>query len=162
MNPDQNLRALGLELPPAAPPAGNYATAVLTGDLLFVSARAPGAVNGQTPKGRLGREFTAEEGYALACSACLELLAAVRQHVGSLEAVAQFVELQGFLNADPGFEDHAKVLDGASDLLAQVFGSAGMHARSVVGVSSLRKGLPLTLRAVVQINPVRRVHHHAP
>lgn len=151
MHPDDKLRALGLELPPAGAPAGNYATAVRANDLLFVSARAPAPINGALPKGRLGREFSAAEGYALAQSACLDLLAIVKQHAGSLEAVARFVELQGFLNTDPSFEEHAQVLDGASDLLAKVFGAAGVHARSVVGVSSLRKGVPLTLRAVVQL-----------
>ena len=153
MSPEQKLHALGLALPPAGPSAGNYATAVLAGGFLFVSARAPSAVDGRPPRGRLGREYSADEGYALARSACLELLAVIRQHTGSLDAVARFVELQGFLNAEPAFEDHARVLDGASDLLAQVFGPAGVHARSVVGVSSLRKGLPLTLRAVVHVGP---------
>lgn len=153
MSPEEKLRALGLALPPAGPAAGNYATAVLAGGFLFVSARAPSAVDGRPPRGRLGREYSAEEGYALARSACLELLAVIQQHAGSLDAVARFVELQGFLNAEPAFEDHARVLDGASDLLAQVFGPAGVHARSVVGVSSLRKGLPLTLRGVVHLRP---------
>ncbi len=151
MTPDQELRRLGLQLPEAGPPAGNYATAVRANDLLFISARSPAAHDGQGPKGRIGCEYSADRGYELARSACVELLAVIRAHAGSLDAVAQFVELQGFLNADPAFEDHARVLDGASDLLAEVFGPAGRHARSVVGVSSLRKGLPLTLRAVVQL-----------
>lgn len=153
MTPEQTLRTLGLALPPAGAPAGNYAAAVLAGGFLFVSAKAPSAIGGRPPRGRLGREYSADEGYALARSACLELLAVVRQQVGSLDAVERFVELQGFLNAEPSFEDHARVLDGASDLLAQVFGPAGVHARSVVGVSSLRQGLPLTLRAVVHVGP---------
>lgn len=153
MDAEHKLRSLGLTLPPAGAPAGNYATAVLAGGLLFLSARAPAAIDGRLPRGRLGREYSADEGYALARSAALELLAVIRQHTGSLDAVAQVVELQGFLNAQPAFEDHARVLDGASDLLAQVFGPAGVHARSVVGVSSLRLGLPLTLRAVVQVKP---------
>lgn len=152
-HPEDVLRALGLVLPPAGSPAGSYATAVRTNDLLFVSARAPAPINGSLPKGRLGKEYSAEDGYALARSACLELLAVVKEHAGSLGAIVQFVELQGFLNTDAAFEEHAYVLDGASDLLAKVFGKQGVHARSVVGVSSLRKGLPLTLRAVVQLLP---------
>ncbi|MBP9118279.1 MAG: RidA family protein [Methyloversatilis sp.] len=151
MHPEDNLLALGLKLPAPSSPAGNYATAVRANDLLFVSARAPAPINGALPKGRIGSEYSADDGYRLAQSACLDLLAIVKQHTGTLEAVAQFVELQGFLNADPAFEEHARVLDGASDLLAKVFGSAGIHARSVVGVSSLRKGVPLTLRAVLQL-----------
>jgi enamine deaminase RidA (YjgF/YER057c/UK114 family) len=151
MQPEDNLRALGLQLPAAGAPAGNYATAVRANDLLFVSARAPAAIGGSLPKGRIGQEYSAADGYLLAQSACLDLLAIVKHHTGTLDVVAQFVELQGFLNADPSFEEHAQVLDGASDLLAQVFGSVGIHARSVIGVSSLRKGVPLTLRAVVQL-----------
>jgi len=153
MTPEQNLSALGLQLPPAGAAAGNYATAVRAGNLLFVSARAPGHIEGLPSKGRLGREFTAEQGYQLAQSACLDLLAIVKEHAGTLEAVDQFVELQGFLNAEPSFEEHARVLDGASDLLAKAFGAVGVHARSVVGVSSLRKGLPLTIRGVVLLKP---------
>jgi enamine deaminase RidA (YjgF/YER057c/UK114 family) len=77
----------------------------------------------------------------------------MKDKLGSLDRVAQVVELQGSLNTVPEFAEHAKVLDGASDLLAEVFGAAGVHARSVVGVDSLRNGVPLTLRAVVEVKP---------
>ena len=152
-NPEQRLKELGLELPGGTAPAGNYAAAVQSGNLLFLSAKAPLAIDGQLPKGRLGREYSAEEGYVLARSACTDLISAMKKALGSLDRVAQVVELQGSINADPDFEDHAKVLDGASDLLAEVFGPAGVHARSVIGVSSLRKGIPLSLRAVVEVRP---------
>ncbi|MFY7867805.1 RidA family protein [Roseateles sp.] len=132
-------------------PAGNYANAVRSGQLLFMSGKSPQAIDGQTPKGKLGRDYTAEQGYQLARSACISLLATLKQELGSLDRVAQVVELQGSLNTVPEFEDHALVLDGASDLLAEVFGPAGVHARSVIGVDSLRLGLPLTLRAVVEV-----------
>jgi len=151
MSAESRLAALGLALPQAKAPAGHYASAVRTGHLLFVSGRAPPPVNGVAPKGRLGREYSAADGYALARSACLDLLAVVKASLGSLDAVAQFVELHGALNAEPTFEDHAAVLDGASDLLVAVFGDAGLHARSVVGVSSLRNGVPLTLKAIVEV-----------
>nr|WP_316639120.1 RidA family protein [uncultured Roseateles sp.] len=153
MTAEQRLKDLGLELPAGSAPAGNYATAVRSGNLLFLSGKAPLPVNGQLPRGRLGREYTAEEGYAMARSACLDLIAAVRKSLGSLDRVAQFVDLQGSLNTTPEFEDHARVLDGASDLLAAVFGPAGMHARSVIGVASLRKGVPLAIKAVVEVKP---------
>ena len=151
MSAEQQLAALGLVLPAAKAPAGNYASAVRTGNLLFISGRAPGPVDGLPAKGRFGRDYSAADGYALARSACLDLLAVVKAQLGSLDAVQQFVELQGALNAEPGFEEHAAVLDGASDLLAAVFGSAGLHARSVVGVNSLRNGVPLTLKAIVEV-----------
>jgi len=151
MNAEQRLIDLGLELPLASAPAGNYASAVQTGNLLFISGKAPLPIGGKSPKGKLGREYSTEEGRAFARSACLELLAVMKGKLGSLDKVAQVVELQGSINTVPEFEDHAKVLDGASDLLAEVFGPAGVHARSVVGVNSLRNGVPLTLRAVVEI-----------
>ena len=82
----------------------------------------------------------------------VELLAAVKAHAGALARIERFPELQGFLNTTPEFEQHAEVLDGASDLFAAVLGpDAGLHARSVVGVATLRKGLPLTIRAVLQL-----------
>jgi len=151
MSAEQRLRELGITLGPGSAPAGNYAAAVRTGDLLFLSGKAPQALDGQAPKGRLGREYKVEQGYAFARSACIELLATLRAELGSLDRVARVVDLQGSLNTTPEFEDHAQVLDGASDLLAQVFGPVGVHARSVVGVASLRKGLPLTLKAIVEV-----------
>ncbi|MEJ6007783.1 RidA family protein [Paucibacter sp. AS339] len=151
MSAEQQLIKLGLALSPASAPAGNYVSAVRSGQLLFLSGKAPQAIQGAAPKGKLGREYNATEGYQMARSACIELLATIKQTLGSLDLVAQVVDLQGSLNTEPDFEDHAQVLDGASDLLAAVFGPAGVHARSVIGVNSLRKGVPLTLKAVIEI-----------
>lgn len=153
MNALQCLHALGLALPTPKPPAGNYTSAVLTGNLLFISGRISGPVDGKPPKGKLGETYTAAQGYALAQSACLDLLAVIQEKMGSLDAVVRFVELHGALNTTPDFDDHAAVLDGASDLLAKVFGEAGMHARSVIGVNSLRNGVPLTVKAIVEVTP---------
>ena len=128
--------------------AGSYAAALRSGSLLFLSGKAPSPVDGVLPRGKLGREFSAEQGYAFARSAALELIAALRAELGSLD------ELQGSLNTVPEFEAHAEVLDGASDLLLELFGPAcGRHVRSVVGVCSLRKGVPLTLKATVELRP---------
>lgn len=151
MTAEQRIKDLGLVLPVATAPAGNYSAAVQTGDLLVLSAKAPLPVDGKLPKGRIGREYSAEDGYAFTRSACLDLLSVIRNQLGSLDKVARVVELHGSLNTTPEFEDHAHVLDGASDLLFEVFGAAGLHARSVVGVSTLRKGLPLTIRATVEV-----------
>ncbi|MCV2349861.1 RidA family protein [Paucibacter sp. Y2R2-4] len=154
MSAEQKAQDLGLFSKAAvSSPAGNYANAVRSGQLLFMSGKAPQTIAGVAPKGKLGRDYTAEQGYQLARSACIALLATLQHELGSLDRVAQMVELQGSLNTVPEFEDHARVLDGASDLLAEVFGAAGVHARSVIGVDSLRLGLPLTLRAVVEIKP---------
>ncbi len=153
MSAEQRFQDLGLILPPASAPAGNYATTVQTGQLLYIAGKAPSPVNGVSPKGKLGREFTTEEGYAFARSACLEVIGAIKHHLGSLDQVAQIVDVHGALNTVSEFEDHARVLDGASDLLAAVFGPLGVHVRSVIGVNSLRNGVPLTLKVIVEVKP---------
>jgi len=151
MNAEDKIRGLGIDLPTGSSPAGHYVSAVQSGNLLFTSGRAPLPVNGRPPMGRLGLDYSTDEGYTLARSACIDLLAVVKQQLGSLDRVARFVELHGSLCTTADFEDHAKVLDGASDLLVAVFGPAGVHVRSVIGVASLRNGVPLTLKATIEV-----------
>ena len=153
MSAEKRLGDLGLALPSGSAPAANYANAVRTGNLLFIAGKAPLPEDGKLPKGRLGREYTTEDGYRFARSAAIDLIAVMRTELGSLDRVARVVEVQGFLNAVPEFEDHAKVLNGCSDLLVEVFGERGVHARSVLGASSLRGGLPVILKAVVEVLP---------
>ncbi|MBX3650622.1 MAG: RidA family protein [Burkholderiales bacterium] len=153
LSAEQRIRDLGLVLPAGSAPAANYANAVRSGNLLFIAGKPPQPEDGRMPKGRLGREYTAEEGYRFARSAALELMAVMRAELGSLDRVARVVEVQGFLNAVPEFEAHPKVLDGCSDLLVEVFGERGVHARSVLGASSLRGGLPVIVKAVVEVLP---------
>lgn len=151
MTAEQRIKTLGILLPPGTAPAANYANAVRTGNLLFIAGKGPLPENGQLPKGKLGREFTLDDGYRFARSAAIDVVAVVRAELGSLDRVARVVEVQGFINATPEFEDHAKVLNGASDLLVEIFQERGVHARSVLGASSLRAGLPVILKAVVEI-----------
>jgi enamine deaminase RidA (YjgF/YER057c/UK114 family) len=148
---EQRVKDLGLQLPPGTAPAANYANAVRSGNLLFIAGKAPLAEDGKLPKGRLGREFTTEDGYRFARTAALDLIAVMRAELGSLDRVARVVEVQGYANAVPEFEDHAKVMNGCSDLLVAVFGARGVHARSVLGASSLRSGVPVILKAVVEV-----------
>jgi enamine deaminase RidA (YjgF/YER057c/UK114 family) len=150
ISPEQHAIELGIPSSPRNKPAGNYVAAVRSGTLLFLSGKSPLPLNGVHPKGRLGQEFSVEDGYLLARSACIELLTAMRVALGSLNQVEQILEVHGSLNTLPNFQDHARVLDGASDLLVEVFGSAGVHARSVIGVSSLRNGVPLTVKAIIR------------
>ena len=151
MSAEERIREMGLVLPSGSAPAANYANAVRTGNLLFIAGKAPLAEGGSLPRGRLGGEYTAQDGYRFARSAALDLIAVMRAELGSLDRVARVVEIQGFLNAVPQFEDHAKVLNGCSDLLVQVFGERGVHARSVLGASSLRGGLPVILKGLVEV-----------
>ncbi len=153
MSAEARIRELGITLPPGSSPAANYVNAVRTGNLLFIAGKAPLPEDGRLPRGRLGREFTVEQGYRFARSATLDIIAVMRNELGSLDRVARIVEIMGFLNAVPEFEDHPKVLNGCSDLLVEVFGERGVHARSVLGASSLRGGLPVILKGVVEIAP---------
>jgi enamine deaminase RidA (YjgF/YER057c/UK114 family) len=149
---EERLNQLGLSLPSGTAPAANYANAVRTGNLLYISGKGPLPENGMLPKGKLGREFTVEEGYRFARSAALDLIGVMRAELGgNLDSVAQVIEVQGFVNATPEFEEHAKVLNGCSDLLVEIFGKRGMHARSVLGATSLRAGLPVILKAIVEV-----------
>jgi enamine deaminase RidA (YjgF/YER057c/UK114 family) len=151
MSPEQKIKELGIELPAGTAPAANYANAVRTGNLLFIAGKAPLPVAGKMPKGRLGQEYTTEQGYEFAKSACVDLIAVMKSELGSLDNVARIVELQGFVNAVESFEEHPKVMNGASDLLVAVFGEKGVHARSVLGATSLRGGLPIILKAVIEV-----------
>lgn len=138
-------------MPPVSAPAANYRNAVRTGNLLFLSGKVPPPLDGKAPKGRLGREFSSEDGYRFARSAGLDLISAIKEELGSLDKVSRIVELQGFLNATEEFEEHPRVLNGCSDLFVEVFGESGVHARSVIGAQSLRGGVPLMLRGVVEV-----------
>ena len=151
MSAEQRILELGIHLPVSSAPAGNYVSAIQSGNLLFTSGRAPLAIDDRAAKGQLGRDYSTNDGYDLARSACVDLLAVLKHQLGSLDKVVRFVELHGAINASPEFEEHAKVLDGASDLLVEVFGPAGVHVRSVIGVNSLRNGVPLTVRATVEV-----------
>lgn len=151
MSAEHRLKQLGLVLPTGTAPAANYCNAVRTGKLLFVAGKGPLPENGALPKGKLGREFSTQDGYRFARSAGLDLIAVLRAELGSLDKVTRIVEIQGFVNATAEFEEHANVLNGCSDLLAEVFGERGIHARSVFGASSLRADLPVILKAVVEI-----------
>jgi enamine deaminase RidA (YjgF/YER057c/UK114 family) len=153
MSAERRVRELGLSLPSGSAPAANYANAVRTGNLLFIAGKAPLPQDGKLPRGKLGREFTVDDGYRLARSAALDLIAVARTELGSLDRVARVVEIQGFVNATEEFEDHAKVLNGCSDLLVGVFGERGVHARSVLGANSLRGGVPVIVKAVFEVEP---------
>ncbi len=152
MTAEEKLKSLNIVLPTGSGPFANYVNAVRTGNLLFIAGKSCGAENGVYPKGKFGREYDAKAGYRFACSAGLELLAVMRHELGSLNHVVRVVEVQGFVNATEEFEEHAQVLNGCSDLLIEVFGERGLHVRSVMGANSLRSGLPVIVKAVVEFH----------
>src|SRR5215475_1442842 len=151
MNIDERLEELGIQLPTASNPAANYTNCVQAGSLLFVSGKGPLPPGSPPPKGRLGREFSTKDDYEFARLTALDILAAVKLELGCLDRVQRVVKLQGFINATPDFEEHPQVLNGASDLMVEVFAERGVHARSVLGATSLRAGLPIIIEAVFEI-----------
>ncbi len=151
MQIEDRLLELGIRLPPASNPAANYTNCVQTGNLLFVSGKGPLPQEGAPPKGKLGREFSTKDGYEFARLTALDILAAVKLELGSLDRVQRVVKLQGFVNATSDFEEHPKVLNGASDLMVEVFAERGVHARSVLGAISLRAGLPIVIESVFEV-----------
>ena len=145
-SPSERLRALGLELPPLRPPGGNYVGAVQTGNLLFLS--------GQTAEGwvgRVGAELDLETARNAARDCMLNLLAQAENALGSLDRVARVVKLLGLVACTEDFTDPPRVIDAASDLLHDVFGEAGGHARSAVGVQALPRGFAVEIEMIVEV-----------
>ena len=148
---ESRLVELGLKLPVPSNPQGSYTNCVRTGNLLYVSGKAPGAGLKIVPSGKLGKDYSVEEGYEFARLTGLDILAAVKMELGSLSKVSQVIKLQGFINATEGFEQHPAVLDGCSDLFARIFGDRGIHARSVFGANSLRGNVPVIIDSIFEI-----------
>ena len=151
MSAEKRLKELGIELTDASLPVANYVNAVQTGNLMFLAGKGPAAVQGLRPAGKVGREFTVEQGYAFARSTGLALLAVLKAELGSLDRVARVVKVLGMVNCTAEFEEHPKVINGCSDLFVEVFGDRGRHARSAVGMGSLPNGIPVEIEAVVEI-----------
>lgn len=137
MSVDERLAALGLTLPPAPKPVAAYVPAVRAGNLVFTAGQIP-FVNGELKyKGKVGKDLTPEEGQESARVCCLNALAAIKGVIGDLDQIAQVVKLTAFVNSADGFTGQPGVANGASELLVQVFGDAGRHARSAVASNEL-------------------------
>jgi enamine deaminase RidA (YjgF/YER057c/UK114 family) len=145
------LQELGLKLPAAPTPFGNYVEVVQTGNLLFLTGMLP--VVDHKPKylGRLGKELDTAAGQDAARTAALSALAAIKAHLGSLDKVTRIVRLGVFMATHEDFFDQPKVADGASDLFAKVFGAEGVSVRLVIGVASLPLGVPIELEVIVEV-----------
>jgi enamine deaminase RidA (YjgF/YER057c/UK114 family) len=149
---EKRLQELGIRLGPVAAPVANYVNAVRTGNLLYLAGKGgPPGPDGKRPRGKLGREFTVEQGYKHARDTGLEILAVIRHELGSLDKVRRVVKVLGMVNAVPEFEDHPKVINGCSDLLMEVFGERGKHARSAVGMGSLPMQIPVEIEVIVEV-----------
>jgi enamine deaminase RidA (YjgF/YER057c/UK114 family) len=149
---EKRLQELAIDLGSVSSPVANYVNAVRSGNLLFLSGKGPRpAKDGTRAKGKVGREYTIEQGYQHARTVGLDLLAVMRAELGSLDKVKRVVKVLGMVNAVPEFEDQPKVINGCSDLFVQVFGDRGRHARSAVGMGSLPAGIPVEIECIVEV-----------
>lgn len=150
---DARLKELGITVPEGVAPAGNYVPAVRSGNLVFVAGQIP--LEGGKPQfiGKLGREFQVEDGQKAARLCAINIVSQLRAALGGdLDKVKRIVRVGGFVNAVPDFTDQPQVVNGASDLLVQIFGEAGKHARAAVGVSSLPRGVAVEVEAVAEVS----------
>ncbi|MGG3468675.1 RidA family protein [Neobacillus pocheonensis] len=146
LTPEDKLVELGLTLPPLRPASGNYVSCVRTGNLIFTSGQGTNEYRGQ-----LGKDVTIEVGYDAARQCMLNLLSVIKNEIGELSKVKRIVKVLGFVNSTPEFTDQPKVINGASDLLVQVFGERGRHARSAVGNAQLPHNNAVEVEMVVEV-----------
>ena len=153
MKTEARLDELGIELPSPQAPAANYVPAVRTGNLLYLAGVGPAKrADGRSPIGKVGAELTLEEGYEAARLVCLNIISRLKAELGDLDRVVRVVKLLGMVNATEDFGEHPAVINGCSDLLVEVFGERGKHARSAVGMQSLPFGIPVEIEAIVEIS----------
>ena len=150
MNAEEKLAALGLVLPPPPRPVGSYRTCVRVGPLLYLAGHVPLRPDKTILEGVVGGDLTLEQGIEAAKTCALALLATVRQELGSLNRIQRVIKVLGFVNCPAGFRDHPKVLNGATDLFAELWGEAGRGARSAVGASSLPLHVPVEVEAILE------------
>jgi enamine deaminase RidA (YjgF/YER057c/UK114 family) len=151
--PERRLADLGLTLPATPIPVANYVPFRWAGNLLYLSGQGPKRPDGSYQRGRLGKDASIEDGYQAARLTGLQLLAVAKTAVGELSRVEAVVKLLGMVNAEPDFADHPKVINGCSDLLVEVLGDAGRHARSAVGMGSLPNRMMVEIEAILLVKP---------
>jgi enamine deaminase RidA (YjgF/YER057c/UK114 family) len=154
MSAEARLKELGIALPTPPTPLANYVPGVLAGNLLFLSGHGPIRSEGKpSARGKVGRDLTVEEGYKVAREVGINLLASARVILGSLDRVKRVVKVLGMVNSAEGLGDQPKVINGCSDLLVQVFGDNGRHARSAVGMAELPVGIPVEIEMILEVAP---------
>jgi len=151
MSAEEKLKELGIVLPEVPTPLGNYVPFVRTGNLIFISGMLPLRDGKLIKQGKLGAEVTLEEGALMARAAAINGLAVLRAAAGSLDNVTRCVKVAGYIASSPGFTDQPKVINGASDLMAEVFGDKGLHARAAVGANELPMDTPVEIEFIFEV-----------
>jgi enamine deaminase RidA (YjgF/YER057c/UK114 family) len=148
---EEKIKDLGIELTTPPKPVANYVGAVKTGNLVFLSGKISKDKSGNLIIGKLGTDLTVKEGYEAARMCGIAQLSTLKAELGDLNKVVRVVKVTGFVNSDPGFTDQSKVVNGFSDLMVEVFGERGKHARAAVGMASLPLGVAVEVEMIVEI-----------
>jgi enamine deaminase RidA (YjgF/YER057c/UK114 family) len=150
-NPEVKLKELGITLPEPPQPVANYVNGVRTGNLIFLAGKGPKRADGTEITGKLGVDISIEEGYEAARLTAINQLAVLKAMLGNLNKVKRIVKVLGMVNSDPSFVEQPKVINGFSDLMVEVFGDAGRHARAAVGMASLPRAQAVEIELIVEV-----------
>lgn len=153
LSPEENLKKLGIELPETSKPIANYVSIVQTGNLLFLAGKGPSLPNGKYITGKIGTDLTIEDGYQAARLTGLHQLASLKSYLGSLNKVKRIVKVLGMVNCKEDFIAHPQVINGFSDLMVEIFGDLGKHARSSVGMCSLPSNMAVEIEMIIELYP---------
>lgn len=148
---DKKLKELNIELIAPTTPVANFVKSVRTGNLLFLSGHGPSKADGTSIKGKVGKDLTVEEGYAAARQTGISILSTIKNEVGDLNKVKRIVKVLGMVNCTSDFTDQPKVINGFSDLMVEVFGEKGKHARSAIGMNALPSNIAVEIEIVVEL-----------
>ena len=153
MNFEKKIQELKIQLPEAKPPVGSYVATKIVGNLLFISGQISIAENGELIKGKIGKDSSTEQGYDAAKRCGLSIVAQAKVACnGDLSKIKSCIKLTGFVNSTEDFTEQPKVINGASDLIATIFGDAGMHTRAAVSTNSLPLGVSVEVDAIFELN----------
>ena len=150
-DPEQKLQELGITLNEPSAPVANYVNAVRTGNLIFLAGKGPRTPDGKLITGKLGQDLSVEEGYAAARAVAILQLAVLKSELGDLKKIKRVVKVLGMVNATPDFTDHPEVINGFSDLMVEVLGEKGKHARAAVGMGSLPRNIAVEIELIVEV-----------
>lgn len=148
---EQRLDELGIELTTPSPPTANFLRTVKVGNLIFLSGHGPDLPEGGRVIGKVGGDLSLEQGNEAARLTGISLLSSLKAEIGDLNKVRRFVKVTGMVNADPSFTQHSQVINGFSDLMVEIFGEDGKHARAAVGMSSLPFNMAVEIEAIVEV-----------
>jgi len=149
--PEERLKEKGILLTTPSAPVANYVNVVRVGDLLFLSGKGPNKPDGSYVVGKVGKDLTVEQGYNAARLAAISHLSVLKAELGDLNKVKRVVKVLGMVNCTDDFKDQPKVINGYSDLMVEIFGEKGKHARSAVGMNSLPLGIAVEVEVIVEI-----------